>query len=117
MGQMVKRWLAEDGSEHETEELMLIHELMTHQLAEIENFLDHYNGDGKALLRGRRTEYKRVLERWEAHRVQNLRRGSQPIPGHVAQEQQSQPKPAALPPTPQDAEEPVHEIDDGDIVV
>lgn len=62
MGQSVTRWVADDGTEFTTYEDMVEHELLMLDRKMIDLFLDHVVKTSPR----RRSEYQRLLERWQS---------------------------------------------------
>lgn len=63
MGHQIAKWIADDGSEHNTERDMVMHEMEAVDAKEIEAFLR--DEDGKPPKRWR--EYTRILTEWQKY--------------------------------------------------
>lgn len=63
MGRRISKWIADDGSEHDTEREMVMHEMEAIDAKEIDAFLRKEDGN----LPKRHREYTRVLIEWQKY--------------------------------------------------
>jgi hypothetical protein len=72
MGKRIERWVADDGTEFESEAAMLTHEMNLLDYQEIDIFMESYDCAER-----KRGEYSKAVKAWQAYRnshmVQQLR--------------------------------------------
>lgn len=62
MGKAVQRWIADDGTEFESEREMILHELTLLDIKEIDLWLQQQEVSPKRL-----NEYRKLLRSWQQH--------------------------------------------------